>query len=129
MTFQKLKAGYLERRPSRPCEPPGPAWLRRLIGDEYFQEVTEVFWPPGAVTAEDMTHVGQLDRLEVLTIRDTSKIGDGLIHIRGLSRLKRVYIFGQAVDDGVLAQISRFPRMEVLWLKDATKSATRGWSI
>ncbi len=28
-------------------EPPGPPWLRRLIGDDYFRRVTGVDLPPG----------------------------------------------------------------------------------
>ena len=95
--------------------PPAPAWLCRMIGDEYFQEVTSVQFA-GPATAESMAAVGTLDRLESFSLPETTGTGDGLAHLRGLSRLKQAYVFGPGVDDDVLESLSRSPELEALGL-------------
>ena len=100
------------------AKPPGPAWLRRPIGDEYFQEVASVTLD-GPVTAETMAAIGSLDRLESIYFKNAPTIGGGLATLRGLSRLKRVNITSPAVTDADLAILGRSRNLELVWLTGA----------
>src|SRR5215471_6511645 len=57
-------------------EPAGPAWLRRLLGDDYFRTVDEVFLDGLAVTDDDLKILGGLPSLERVFLRNCSKIDD-----------------------------------------------------
>jgi hypothetical protein len=45
-------------------EPAGPAWLRRVIGDEFFQDVAGVWIPPSPSESEFLTLTISLQRLK-----------------------------------------------------------------
>ena len=97
---------------------PGPIWLRRLIGDEYFQEVISVRLD-GPVTAETMAAVGSLDRLESVLLEKATKIDGGLAKLRGLTRMKRVNVTSPSVTDADLAILGQLPELESIWLTGA----------
>jgi hypothetical protein len=65
--------------------PPGWPWLRKLIGDEYFQDVVSVHVI--ATSEEDLQAISKLTRLEKLVL-DRSNITDAsLLHLRNLKRI------------------------------------------
>src|SRR5262245_13991502 len=45
------------------ASPSGPAWIRRLIGDEYFQDVVEVIFQDKAIPETDFAQLAKLPRL------------------------------------------------------------------
>lgn len=74
--------------------PPGPAWLRRLLGDHLFQRVAEVYFG------------------------DQAKIvDDDLLHLRDLPGLKRVFLMPRdqtMISERAIAELRRcLPRCEV----------------
>jgi internalin A len=56
--------------------PWGPAWLRKWIGDEYFQEVTKVDLGGDKVTDESLAAVEDLDRIVRLGLGDAKNETD-----------------------------------------------------
>ena len=97
------------------AKPPGPDWLRRLIGDDYFQEATSVTLD-GPVTAETMATIGSLDHLQSIYLKGAPTIGGGLAPLRGLLRLKRVNITSPVVTDADLAVLGQSRDLELVWL-------------
>jgi hypothetical protein len=89
----------------KPKEPSAPRWLRRVIGDEYFQEVASVGFS-NPVAADDLAVIESFDRLEAFFIGDSSKIGDGLMHLRRLRRLGRIQLTGPGITDDRLAELA-----------------------
>jgi hypothetical protein len=90
-------------------QPPAPGWLRRWIGDEYFQEVSGVTIR-AYTSPEPVEAISHLDSLESLEISSLIRVGDGLEKIQGSSRLKIVKLSGPGVTDtwlGNLLQTSR----------------------
>jgi len=89
-------------------EPPGPRWLRNLVGAEYFQTVNYVnvssHWGrypniDGFEFLDDLPSVRRLD-VEFITIPAA-----WLVHVRPL-RLTAFYAKGSTLDDDGLAQLS-----------------------
>ncbi len=79
----------LERRDSY-TSPWEPAWLQRLIGDEYGQEVTSVNFHE-TITDNQSAPLENFSRLAELTFHDAEKITDsGLARLSGLTQLRRL---------------------------------------
>src|SRR4029077_6148244 len=65
--------------------PWAPAWLRKRLGDEFFQDVTSVqFLDRSHVTDHDLAPLESLDRLEELAISGAPITDSGLKHISNL---------------------------------------------
>jgi hypothetical protein len=120
-------------------EPPGPAWLRRLVGDEYFQEVVHV-----TLRSDDpkvMAAVGQLDRLEYLNIDVLQEnAGNALAEIGRLKRLQDLSLYGAfGLRDDMLASLDGLPELfrsrpspgrcpsSTSWICTIRTSPTRAW--
>jgi len=92
--------GVIEPR----AEPPTPAWLRNLLGEDFFADVVHVGYsrprPSPSVFTEANTDVGDVD----------------LAHVKGLERLKYLNLSGTRVTDGGLQHLSGLTRLEVLRL-------------
>lgn len=63
--------------------PPGPEWLRSLLGEEFFTTEVVVSFTSGFVTDAD------------------------LVHLEGLTQLKELYLSGQQVSDAGLKHLRR----------------------
>lgn len=59
----------LGNEPSGTFQPPGPIWIRRLIGDEYFQSVVVVDAPHAEL--QDLSPLVKLTTLKVLYLKGT----------------------------------------------------------
>ncbi|WP_165247203.1 leucine-rich repeat domain-containing protein [Paludisphaera soli] len=117
--------------------PPAPTWLRRLLGDEFFQEVDSVT-VVGPATEDELAPLHDFGRLRSLYIRDTSGIGDGsallrdlrnleslqllnpgvqdswLVHLPSLTNLRHLDLGGTSVTDDGLARLARLVDLEYL---------------
>jgi hypothetical protein len=76
--------------PIWPSEPPSPAWLRSIVGIDFFHNVTTAF----------VFYDNGLDRLE------------------DLPRLRALYLEGAGITDRSIDQLKRLPRLERLYLSD-----------
>ena len=107
------------------AKPWAPDWLRRAVGDEYFQEVTSVRFNARhnidgqtmVVTDETMAAIGRLDRLITLDLPRTTVTDDSLAHISGLTGLNRLLLdYCPEVTDRGLAHLRRLNRLRVVRL-------------
>ena len=101
---------------TKPREPPGPRWLRKMLGNEHFQEVAEVvFTKP--VTPETLRVVESFDHLQGFSIEDSSTLGDGLKHFQGLGRIREARLAGSGITDERLAELAMLPDLETIVLQ------------
>jgi Leucine-rich repeat (LRR) protein len=130
---------------------PGPAWLRRVIGDGYFERVSKVTLDKTAVSDVDMQVIGRLRGVEILQLNDTN-ISDaglreirswkglrylglmhsqitsaGLNHLKGLQQLNDLIIPETQVDDAGLTAIAQLKRLDTLNL-DGTRITSQSLS-
>jgi hypothetical protein len=124
-------------------KPPGPAWLRRILGDSFFTNVVAavldgdeqlekidelrriryVFLTGAGVTDAGLIHLKGLDQLQELTILDAKLTDAGLSHLEGLSQLHRLTItnalsFAKFTDAGLM-HLERLNLLQELILSDA----------
>jgi hypothetical protein len=96
-------------------ERPGPDWLCRLLGVDYFADVTLVGLYPSA-TDETVAHLSGLTSLTCLYLDDT-QVGDaGLAHLSGLTNLRVLWLHNTGVGDASLICLSGMSNLQELSL-------------
>jgi len=105
------------------AEPPGPAWLRNWLGDEYFVCPVGLNFMGQPIDDDDMVQVGALTDLERLWIvggpPGTKKIaGFGLTHLRNLTALRDLALCQLPISDEDIMSLERLTRLEGLLLSD-----------
>lgn len=107
--------------------PPGPALLRRWIGDDYFQEVAMVELPDEhPLTAADLAVLADCPGLRRLEVGCVRNVGDGFRHLAGLRSIREVQVNGPGLDDAMLAAIGELPTLEKLAIRDGTELTDAG---
>ncbi|MEX2118862.1 MAG: hypothetical protein WD847_04565 [Pirellulales bacterium] len=95
-------------------ELPGPDWLCRLLGVDYFAEVTKATLP-GATDAT-VAHLSGLTSLKELSLYSTQVSDAGLAHLSQLTSLQGLRLGGTQVRDAGLAHLSRSTSLQRLSL-------------
>jgi hypothetical protein len=120
--------------------PPGPAWLRSVLGDDIFRSVTGVDFtgisrpgqmfiinPAVSVTDADLEYLRALKQLEWLNLSGTSITNKGLENIKGLSRLRKLDLNNTQITDEGLECLQDLKLLECLDLSE-TKITDDGLS-
>jgi hypothetical protein len=104
-------------RLNRNAEPPGPKWLRDLIGDHYFQTVQIV--EGGFPDEELLADIGSLYGVEHVRIHANRLTDpDALRNIQNCRTLQSVAIIeGRKLKRLNLSYLSSLPRLSSLWLE------------
>ena len=87
-------------------KPPGPAWLRQLLGENFFTEIEEL----------DLIDNGW-HRQRGHEIKDAE-----LEYLKGLTKLKRLFLNGTQVSDAGLKNLKGLTQLLHLWLSDTKVS-------
>jgi hypothetical protein len=143
----KKKGGYVgydyEFRNGQPVDysqghPDAPQWLRRALGDEFFQEVTYVycpyeinqFWPDGLASAirekrrrsisdEDLQYFKCLDHLQTVSIESNDVTDAGFANFENLRSLQSLEVISSRVTQTAIQRLKRaLPRVELITLQD-----------
>jgi hypothetical protein len=107
--------------------PPGPEWLRRLIGDEFFRTAAEVNLSSGhvPVTPDVIEHVQVLPGLELLVLPKELATDSSMAAISGLTDLEALYIDGPArITDAGVAHLANLDKLAVLRIEGASLTET-----
>jgi hypothetical protein len=133
--------------------PPGPVWLRALLGDDFFAAAVYVEGSDDAdkivshveqlpylrhlsvgvasqdcpVTDASLVQLKGLTRLETLRLYHTRVTDAGLVHLQGLSQLESLELCGTKVTDAGLVHLQGLPRLQMLDLR-STEVTTPGCS-
>jgi hypothetical protein len=88
--------------------PPGPPWLRRLFGDDFFGNVKVVFLDSNEILADgDLVHLTAFANLESLIIRSSKLTDAGLIHLKGLRSMFNLSLECECLTDNGVADLQR----------------------
>ena len=95
--------------------PPGPNWLRRLLGEHFFSKVDQVTLHH--VTDEELTCLDELPDLVSVDLEGASITDVGLSHLRGLTRLENLDLRGTKVTDAGMANLLSLSNLRYLKLQ------------
>lgn len=129
--------------------PPGPAWLRGWLGDEYFQQIRlaafvyaeqstgrhmlgllasqpglrHIQMTGGQATDEGFSILTEMPQLTSIHVDHAMRLTDrGLGHLRGMTGLKKVILYNARITDAGLQQLDDLRLLEVLMLPASTIS-------
>jgi hypothetical protein len=105
--------------------PPGPAWLRNILGDDYFQAVVSISFNKTAVADEDLSLLLDTPVLKVLDLGDTKITDDGLACVKNLNKLEFLFLRHTSVGDRGLKQLKDLAHLRGLDISD-TKVTDEG---
>jgi len=103
------------------ADPPGPQWLRELLGEFYFQHVIRVtavgnlFQPAASITDEHMYLLHDLPRLKEVDFSSTAVTDKGLLYICDhCPQLRDVDVSYNDISDDGLCKIAHLNHIERL---------------
>ncbi len=96
--------------------PPYPPWLRTLLGDHFFCNVSAVILYPREFGDEEATCLKELKNLKRLELGYTNITDAGLEHIEKLSNLEVLRLNGTKISDAGLEHVENFKNLVLLQL-------------
>ena len=97
-----------------PQEPPGPKWLRSLLGDDIFADVKEVDIHHDHVTEQTLAWIATLPAVHTLYM-ESGRISDsGLANLAKMSTLQQVDLYSPGISDSSLAQLAKIEGLKAL---------------
>jgi hypothetical protein len=94
--------------------PPGPAWLRRLLGDDFAANVDQVLLSGNQVEDADLECLEQLTRLQWLWLDNTRVTDAGLEHLEEVTSLRYLHLTRMNVTEGGIERLRQaLPNCEI----------------
>jgi hypothetical protein len=90
------------------------AWLRRLLGDDFFDWAYEVVWDFQPIGDADLVHLQGWASLKKVSLIRTKIHGAGLVHLGSLTRLETLCLDDSQVSDAGLENLR--PLAWLRWL-------------
>lgn len=103
-----------DRQPGEDTEPPGPPWLRRMLGDDIFAQIVWIVWSDQEIPDETFSDIAALPALRLFSAKHVTD--EHLERISQISSLTHLEIEGEFTDEAI-AKLSRLPKLETLHVK------------
>ena len=100
-------------------EAPGPAWLRKLLGDDFFASVTWVALGEPEMRATGLEYLTWMPQFPELYPHRTQVTDAALEHLKGFTKLRTLYLVGTEVTDAALERLKGLTHLQELFLGDA----------
>ena len=107
------------------AKPFGPAWLRSLLGDDFFASVAELRVHSKEFTDALLQDLIPQAKFRRVSIDDTNVTDGGLEHLKKLTHLTFLSLGGTQVTDAGLAKLDRLTELQILFL-DRTRVTDAG---
>jgi hypothetical protein len=96
--------------------PPGPAWLRNLLGEDFFTTVVYASFVYSPVTDAGLEHLKGLTRLRGLAIVEAKATGVGLEPLKGMAQLQTLDFDLTPITDVGLKYLKGLRHLQLLHL-------------
>ena len=97
-------------------DPSGPAWLRSLLGDDFYRSVFRVSWQGTKVTDAGLEHLKGLNQLQYLDLTQAKVTDAGLKNLKGLNKLLHLSLISTGVTDAGLDNLKGLGQLKSLYL-------------
>jgi hypothetical protein len=123
-SIKKLRGGnwydYRFQKPVNPLRspsgPPEPAWLRNLLGEDFFATVVDVAFAYLSTGDTGLKHLRGLTQLQSLWLYHTKVTDEGLEHLEGLTKVQKLYLSHTQVTDVGLEHLKGMTQLRRLYL-------------
>ena len=110
-----------ERKIDRNAEPPGPKWLRQVLGDNFFGKVVRVDIQGGhkigqQITDADMKFLADLPDLESVDFWHQPVTDKGVAYIATLPQLRTLLLDGTGITDVGVERLKELTELQTLGL-------------
>lgn len=104
-----------------------PAWLRQIIGEDFFHDVTYVRIEGPHFGDAELERLKAFDRIESLGIVQTAITDAGLRHLRGRKALKGLWLDGNWIGDAGIDNLGpeTLPQLGLLGITQTLVSAAK----
>jgi hypothetical protein len=99
-------------------EPSGPRWVRQLMGDDPFRDVTMACLPRDGFTDSRLGHLKGLSQLQCLILYETNVTDVGMENLRGLRQLQHLILARTGISDAGLEPIKSLSQLRELDLEE-----------
>lgn len=103
-------------RDLRQQEPPGPKWLRRWLGDDFFATVHGIVIDETEVTDATLADLASLPDLKSVCLRQTLLTDQGIASLARASHLDTLYIDSSTITDAGLENLENLQHLKNLIL-------------
>ncbi len=100
--------------------PKAPAWLLRLLGVDYFGHPFYVFASGPKITDREIAAIGRLGRLEEVTLITPKMSGNGMNHLKVLTRLRSLRLIEGRMTDADLIGLEGLGNLKTLSLTECS---------
>lgn len=107
--------------PEGPVEestPPGPAWLRRVLGDRMFYVPDDLFLERYDIKDDDLAVLGDLPSLRKVDLSGTPITDAALAYLDPLEHLEELKLGGTKISSRAIADLDRFADLKALVLPE-----------
>jgi hypothetical protein len=115
-----------------PAEPPGPKWLRRIFGDDFFEEVEQIQIYNDQANDDTVALIAKLPRIRSLIVRSNAITDKGVASLAGAGELEALELSSANVTASGYANLKglrklmaisfrKNPTAEDSWLAEITK--------
>jgi hypothetical protein len=108
-----------------PVELPYPAWLRKLLGDDFCASIRFANLANTQITDAGLVHLQGLSQLQGLDLSGTKVTDAGLAHLQGLRKLEVLLLINTQVTDAGLMHLQGLSRLQEVDLRH-TQVTDRG---
>jgi hypothetical protein len=105
---------FYEGTPPLAPTPSGPAWLRTLLGNEFFDKVIGVHWLNLGDAEAGLEHLERLSSLLSLSLNAANVTDAGLAHLEGLNQLQQLDVMNTEVTDAGLEHLKGLRHLDSL---------------
>jgi hypothetical protein len=106
--------GFDYQRVDYGAKPPGPVWLRTLLGENFFCEVSDVQVGGPEVTDADIINLKRFTELKSLCLPEARVSDAGLVNIKGFTKLECLGLGWTNVTDVGLVNLKGLAKLKVL---------------
>lgn len=99
-----------------PHDPPGPAWLRAVFGNDLFAHVARVIIRDNQPTDDTLALVATLPHLRLLGFQSDRVTDAGLVHVAKLHELEHMKFISESITDEGLLNLKGHKRLKSLGL-------------